>query len=131
MKALFWDRTGFVIIAKRLERGRFRLRCKGDKLEIDQQNLELLLASNALRLRTVSPRVAKRSSRILRIANTTELEVKHGSRECFLVRVVGVCRETAMVALAEATRQRRNRGVPLKRVMLRSEKQTLDFQKNR
>lgn len=43
LKALFWDRTGFVIVAKRLERGRFRLRCKGDKLEIDQQNLELLL----------------------------------------------------------------------------------------
>lgn len=43
VKALLWDRTGFVIIAKCLERGRFRLRNPGDKLEITRANLELLL----------------------------------------------------------------------------------------
>lgn len=43
MKALFWDRTGFVLIMKRLERGTFRLRNSGERLEIDQQNFQLLL----------------------------------------------------------------------------------------
>ena len=28
VKALLWDRTGFIIISKRLERGRFRLRSR-------------------------------------------------------------------------------------------------------
>ena len=43
VKALLWDRTGFIIIAKRLEKGRFRLRNPGEKLEITRENLELLL----------------------------------------------------------------------------------------
>lgn len=43
LKALVWDRTGFVLIAKRLERGTFRLRSMGERLEIDRQNFELLL----------------------------------------------------------------------------------------
>lgn len=42
-KALLWDRTGYIIISKRLERGRFRLRVPGDKVELSPQNLELLL----------------------------------------------------------------------------------------
>lgn len=42
-KALLWDRTGYIIISKRLERGRFRLRNPGDKVELSPQNLELLL----------------------------------------------------------------------------------------
>ncbi len=43
LKALFWDRTGFVLVAKRLERGTFRLRNTGERLEIDRQNFALLL----------------------------------------------------------------------------------------
>lgn len=42
-KALLWDRTGFIVIAKRLEKGRFRLRNQADKLVITPQALELLL----------------------------------------------------------------------------------------
>lgn len=42
-KCLFWDRTGFVIVYKRLERGRFQLRTSLGKVEIDTRCLELLL----------------------------------------------------------------------------------------
>jgi transposase len=43
VKALLWDRTGFIIISKRLERGRFRLRSEADKLVLTPQALELLM----------------------------------------------------------------------------------------
>lgn len=43
LKCFLWDRTGYVIIAKRLENGRFRLRGSGDKQEIDEKRLKLLL----------------------------------------------------------------------------------------
>ena len=43
VKTLFWDRTGFIIIAKRLERCRFRLRNQAEKLVMTPQALELLL----------------------------------------------------------------------------------------
>jgi transposase len=42
-KALLWDRTGFVVIAKRLEKGSFRLRNQAEKLLLTPQALELLL----------------------------------------------------------------------------------------
>lgn len=43
LKCFLWDRTGYVIIAKRLERGRFRLRGSNNKVEIDEKRLKLLL----------------------------------------------------------------------------------------
>lgn len=42
-KALLWDRTGFIVIAKRLEKGSFRLRNQAEKLQLTPQALELLL----------------------------------------------------------------------------------------
>ena len=43
VKALLWDRTGFMIISKRLEKGRFRLRSRANKLVLTPQSLGLLL----------------------------------------------------------------------------------------
>ena len=43
LKCLLWDRTGFWIIAKRLENGKFRLRCTASKLEMDEKRLKLLM----------------------------------------------------------------------------------------
>lgn len=44
IKILFWDRDGFVLYYKRLERGTFRLpRCDGVRAEIDAAELMLLL----------------------------------------------------------------------------------------
>jgi len=43
LKCLLWDRTGFVILAKRLENGKFRLRCSSDKQEIEEKSLKLLM----------------------------------------------------------------------------------------
>ncbi len=42
IKCLVWDRTGFVFIAKRLDRGRFRIPGNEDKREINERNLELI-----------------------------------------------------------------------------------------
>lgn len=42
-KILLWDRTGFIVIAKRLEKGCFRLRRQAEKVVITPQSLELLL----------------------------------------------------------------------------------------
>lgn len=43
IKALIWDRTGFMIIAKRLETGRFKLRNKASKIVITKNCLRKLL----------------------------------------------------------------------------------------
>lgn len=42
LKCFLWDRTGYVILFKRLERGRFHLQTPGAKLEIDERRLRLL-----------------------------------------------------------------------------------------
>lgn len=43
VKCFLWDRTGYVIISKRLEQGRFVLRGAGPKVELDDTRLKLLL----------------------------------------------------------------------------------------
>lgn len=43
IKCLVWDRTGFVILYKHLERGRFQLRNSAEKVELDRRRLELFL----------------------------------------------------------------------------------------
>lgn len=48
MKCFLWDRTGYVIIAKRLERGQFKLRGQADKLELDSRRLALLFDGIAI-----------------------------------------------------------------------------------
>lgn len=43
LKCLLWDRTGFVIVYKRLEHGKFRFLGAGPQLELDEHRLGLLL----------------------------------------------------------------------------------------
>lgn len=43
LKCLFWDRTGFVIVYKRLEHGKFRFHGTDQQLELDENRLSLLL----------------------------------------------------------------------------------------
>lgn len=42
LKCFLWDRTGFVIVSKRLEQGRVHLRGTAHKLELDERRLKLL-----------------------------------------------------------------------------------------
>ena len=43
VKSVFWDRTGFCLFAKRLERGRFRFPQDGPQQELSAQVFQLLL----------------------------------------------------------------------------------------
>jgi transposase len=43
LKAIYWDRTGFCLFAKRLERGRFRFPQEGATHELTAQVFQLLL----------------------------------------------------------------------------------------
>ena len=42
MKCLVWDRTGFVVVAKRLERGRFKIPGSGMKRELQKRIFTLV-----------------------------------------------------------------------------------------
>jgi len=48
MKCLVWDRTGFVIVAKRLESGRFKIPGVGVKRELNDHILRLIFDGIAL-----------------------------------------------------------------------------------
>ena len=44
LKALFWDRNGFSIFYRRLEKGRFKIpKMKNDCVELSQEDVKLLL----------------------------------------------------------------------------------------
>lgn len=43
LKMLWWDRTGWCVFAKRIERGTFELRSNDEKQNLDEKELELLL----------------------------------------------------------------------------------------
>ena len=43
VKLLFWDRTGFVLYAKKLERGKFKVFLSEEKQRITEQQLSFLL----------------------------------------------------------------------------------------
>lgn len=54
LKGLLWDRTGFLIIAKRLERGQFHLRNGAEKVVIERALLRRLLDGVAVGGVTIS-----------------------------------------------------------------------------
>ena len=51
VKGVYWDRTGFVLFAKRLEHGHFVLPGEGDTFELNEQTFRLLLDGIVLALR--------------------------------------------------------------------------------
>jgi len=53
LKLVAWDRTGFCLFAKRLERGKFVLPGESDKLELSPRAFELILDGIVLGARRV------------------------------------------------------------------------------
>jgi transposase len=64
VKILFWDRSGFCVLAKRLERGRFHLPVSTDatSIEIEAAELALILEGIDLRGATRRPRWSPETS---------------------------------------------------------------------
>jgi transposase len=52
VKGVYWDRTGFCLFAKRLERGRFTIPGTSMTEELNEQTLQLVLDGIALGRRT-------------------------------------------------------------------------------
>jgi transposase len=52
LKLLVWDRTGYVLYAKRLERGRFKILLGAEKQELSAQQLSFLLDGIPVGMRT-------------------------------------------------------------------------------
>lgn len=48
LKLLIWDRTGYVLYAKRLERGKFKMNFREEKQILNQEQLSFLLDGIAL-----------------------------------------------------------------------------------
>lgn len=51
VKIIAWDRTGFVLYAKKLERGRFILPCDDERQELSEKSLRFILDGIALGVR--------------------------------------------------------------------------------
>lgn len=51
VKGVYWDRTGFCLFAKRLERGHFVLPGEGETFELSEQAFRLLLDGIVLAMR--------------------------------------------------------------------------------
>jgi transposase len=67
LKALYFDRSGYALWAKRLERGRFhyrRERATGDKLALDATDLTMLLEGIDVRSVRRYPRYRHRSGEV-------------------------------------------------------------------
>ena len=43
LKLIYWDRTGYCLFAKRLERGKFKFSSCNEKQELSEQKLKLIL----------------------------------------------------------------------------------------
>ncbi len=78
VKVLVWDRNGFWLHCKRLERGTFeRLEGRGPRVEIERAQMSMLLE----RIDTKSTRLRRHFSRDLRIcARDTDRERERASR---------------------------------------------------
>jgi len=51
VKLLMWDRTGYVLYAKRLERGRFKIFFSDEKQMLNEEQLSFLLDGISLGVR--------------------------------------------------------------------------------
>ena len=52
LRGLWWDRTGWCVLSKRLERAKFELRTEEAKQELSERELELLLDGVLTRIGT-------------------------------------------------------------------------------